>query len=287
MLTFVASLILFQAATPAKPVYVQSLTKPDGKLEIMTAAQKFVREGKPDIWLVGAIHIGTKAYYTSVQELLNAQEAVFYEGVRPATPPKPVATPVPTDAPKPIYKVLSDALGLEFQLTNIDYGREGWRNVDLTWEELDKINKEVGGGKPTQFDQVRTMLDPKSPAAGMLATMLSTATPGMKEAIKIMIVRAATGQSNVALSPATEKVILEARNKAVVDELGKTVDAADAPKSIAVFYGALHMGEMQTALVDKLGYKPTDQKWFVAAEADPSKLDASGKALLDTFTKKN
>ncbi|CAN5389692.1 hypothetical protein BH11ARM2_BH11ARM2_23890 [soil metagenome] len=285
--SLVATLALFQAAPRTKIPYVQSITLADGTLKIMTAAQRLVQPGKPDIWLVGAMHVGMKGYYASLQELLDAQEAVFYEGVKqtshtPTAPnPAQLATPAP---PTPVYKILSDALGLEFQLMQIHYDRKGWRNVDLDWDQLDKINKEVGKGKPTQFDQVKQFLDPKSPQAQMMASLLGSATPGMKEALKIMIVKAAGGQTNIGLSPEAEKVVLEARNQAVEDELAKTVAEPAPPKSIAVFYGAMHLGPIEKSLVAS-GYKPAEKKWFIAATADPKKLDASGKAFLSAFDK--
>ncbi|RYG44477.1 hypothetical protein EON79_14810, partial [bacterium] len=184
MPVFAAALLFTQAAVEAKPIYVQSLTKPDGSVEIMTSAQRLVKEGKPDVWLIGAMHIGSKEYYTGLQTLLDAQGQVLYEGVKksPGATTKPV--PVQEGAPTPIYKVLSDALGLQFQLNAVKYDRPNWTNADLSFEELDKINKEVGGGKPTEYDQIKGMLDPKSPQTKMLATMLAGATPGMKEAFK-------------------------------------------------------------------------------------------------------
>ncbi|RYG35310.1 hypothetical protein EON81_13110 [bacterium] len=277
-----ASLLLAQGAAAPKAVYVQSLTKPDGSVEIMTSAQRFVKEGKPDVWLIGAMHIGSKAYYTDLQKLLDEQGQVLYEGVKKSAGATGKPVPTKEGAPTPIYKVLSDAIGLQFQLNEIKYDRPNWTNADLSFDELDKINKEVGGGKPTEYDQVKQMLDPNSPQTKMLATMLATATPGMKEALKLLIVKKASDPS-VTLNPATEKVILKARNEAVMVELGKAIDVAPAPKSIGVFYGALHMGDLETSLKSKLGYKTAEQKWFVAASADPKKMDETGKALLKAF----
>ncbi len=239
------------------------------------------------MWLVGAIHIGEKPYYASLQKLLDAQGEVFYEGVKAApNAPGLAQRPAPKAGdPKPTYQILSDALGLDFQLSDIDYRRTNWTNVDLTWAELDALNKAQANGKPSQFDQVKGILDPAGGAAKMLSSMLGIATPGMKEAIKIVMIRAAGADTTPGLDPATTKIIVQARNKAVVDALAAASAAPKPPRSIAVFYGAMHMPDLQSALVAKYGYRLDEKRWFPAATADPKKLDATGRTMLDAFDK--
>ncbi|RYG18094.1 hypothetical protein EON82_23050, partial [bacterium] len=248
--TFLAALTLAQAS--AAPVgYVQTLTKPDGTFQVSTAAQRLVADGKPIVWLVGAMHIGAKPYYANLQRLLNYQDTVLYEGVRNG--PKP-ATPAPGTAnAKPVYQVLSDAIGLSFQMNHIRYDNPKWKNADLSWEELQAMNKRGTENKPTQFEGIQAMLDPNSPTAKMMSTMLGMATPGMKEAIKLMIVKnVASGGAGI-IDPDTEKIILTSRNKAVVDALDAALATPEPPKSIGVFYGAMHLKDLEDTLVSKYG----------------------------------
>lgn len=293
-MTLLKHLFVLLALSQAKqsgPLYTQSLTTPAGIVQMQTSAQQLVREGKPDIWLIGAVHIGTKDYYTSLQKLLDGQEVVLFEGVKSAANPTPKPT-TDKDAPKqdpnerPVYKVLSDALGLEFQLNAIKYDRPNWKNVDLTWEELDKINKDAGGEKGNSggYGQIKQILDPKSPQAKMFTNMLDTATPGTREAIKLMIVKS-VASGELVLDAATENLVIKARNKIVIDSLAKSLDSPKPPKSIAVFYGAKHLADMEETLVKNFGYKLGKQQWFLAADADPSKVDANGKMLLDLLEK--
>ncbi len=286
MLPILASLVLAQAVAPV--TYTRFVTKPDGTYEMSTAAQRFVAAGKPDVWLVGAIHIGARSYYTSLQELLDAQGAVFYEGVRPSAKAPTIAqkpaAPLP-DAPKPTYRVISDAIGLDFQLADIDYKHPNWYNVDLTMDDLERLNKASANGKPSGFDQVKGILNPSSPMAKQLSTLMGMATPGVKEAFKILMIKAAGSEGALGFDAATEAIVLKARNKAVVDALNDASFSTRAPKSIAVFYGAKHMPELQSELVAKHGYVLGEKRWFPAAAADPKKLDAQGKAMLDAFDK--
>ena len=292
MLNHVLAIVAFSQVKTTGPIYTQSLTTASGIVQMQTLAQQLVREGKPDIWLVGAVHIGSKQYYTSLQTLLDSQEVVLFEGVKtaarkdaPASKVDEKVKPKEDPANKPIYKALSDALGLEFQLNMINYNHPNWKNVDMTWEELDKMNKDPkGNDKPGTFSQVKQLLDPKSPQAKMFTSMLDTATPGMKEAIKLMIVKS-VASGEVVLDSDTENIIVKARNKVVVASLAASISSAKPPKSIAVFYGAKHFADMETTLVMNYGYKLGKQQWFTAADADPSKVDATGKMLLDALEK--
>ena len=42
---------------------------------------------------------------------------------------------------------------------------------------------------------------------------------------------------------------------------------------------------METTLVSKYGYHLGKQQWLLAADADPSKVDATGKMMLDMLEK--
>lgn len=291
---FLASLFIAQGAAAPTPAdsFSRMITRKDGTLEMQTAAQRLVADGKPIVWLVGAIHIGSKPYYGSLRRLLDYQDEVLYEGVKggpppsaPATPPASAIPPTATAPAKPVYKILSDAIGLEFQQTQITYDHPGWTNVDLSWSDLEKLNQAASSGKPSQFDQVKGLLDPTSPTAKMLASVMGMASPGMKEAIKIMMVKSAGGESAVGLDPATERIILKARNESVVTALDATFARTDAPRALAVLYGAKHMPDLQATLVAKYGYRLDEKRWFAAADADPKKVDAMGQALLDGMEK--
>lgn len=285
MLTqLISALLLFQVK-PAAPSFTQAVNNADGTIVMRTATQKMTSPGKPDVLLVGVVHIGLKKYYSDLQKILNEQEVVLYEGVKAdkdsVQPPK-----VDPKGPKPVYQVLSDALGLDFQLVDIDYKRPGWINSDLSMEELNKLNAAKSGGKPTMFDNVKQLLDPNSPMAKMLSSFLQNATPGTREAIKILMVKQAASANSTALGDAaTVDVVLKARNQSVLNYFDKAIGVPTPPKSVAIFYGALHMAEISEMLTTKYGYKSVKQDWYTVAVGDTKKVDAQGKALLDAFDK--
>lgn len=280
--TLVSTLLLSQIVAP--PIYTKSITKPDGIVQMQTAAQRFTAEGKPDVWLVGVVHIGEKQYYADLVKLLDAQNLVLFEGVKPSA--KAPAPPADTRAQTPIYKALSDALGLEFQSTQVNTQRPNWVNSDLSWDDLDKLNKEKNGDKAGAFDQLKQALDPTSAMGKQLVTLLQTATPGLKEGIKMVLVKTVASGKGPELDKGVQEIILEARNQSVMDVFAKTVKAESAPKSVAIFWGAMHMPGLQKSLAGLYGYKPAETKWFHAASADPAKMDATGKMIVDMFEKR-
>jgi len=281
LLTVLATLALAQNSAPPKlgAGYVHFITRPNKTVEIQTAAVRLVADGKPVVWLVGAIHVGTRSYYSSIQRLLAYQDAVFYEGVRDNSTPLPI-TPPQKGQQVTVYTTFSKALGLDFQPNDIDYSGLNWTNVDLTMEDLNKLNAAESGGKPSQFDQVRELLKPDSPMAKQFAAAIGQMTPGMKEAIKLVLIKSAGAEAMTEMSGATERIIITARNKAVIDALAAAFAQPKPPHSIGVFYGAGHMPGLQKTLTTQYGYHVDTKLWFGAADADPKKVDSTGKAIL-------
>jgi hypothetical protein len=80
-----------------------------------------------------------------------------------------------------------------------------------------------------------------------------------------------------ALDDATMKAIIQDRNHYVMDDLVRLVEREPALGSIAVFYGAGHMKDLEARLEKRLGYVPLDEKprWFRAFGVDLEKSHLS------------
>ena len=226
----------------------------------------------------------------ALQKLLDAQGEVLFEGVKqsatakPPTPPSQQPPPATASKPpKPIYQVLSDALGLDFQLVDINYARPNWVDSDLSMDELLALNKAASNGKPTGFDSISKMLDPSSPMAALFSGAITQMTPGMLEGLKLFFVKKlSTIDPGVILSdPATTEVILTARNKSVENYFAKAIAAPSPPASVAIFYGAMHQQDLESDLGKQYGYALAETRWFTAATADTHKVDALGQMIYD------
>jgi hypothetical protein len=55
----------------------------ENQVSLEIASRKYIAEDKPDIWLVGVVHIGDASYYEKVSELLDGMDMVLYESVMP------------------------------------------------------------------------------------------------------------------------------------------------------------------------------------------------------------
>lgn len=260
----------------------------DGTITVQTAGKKMSAPGKPDIWLMGVVHIGLPSYYAEIQALLDAQDVVLYEGVKPAKDqPKPVTPPPSEDQEKPakktdIYSVFGEVIGLEHQNAHISYKNPKWFNSDLSWDEINAfLPEDTKGGSVTM---VQNMMKPDSQESSILTNFLKLPLPGMKEALKVFFVKQ-LGEPNIqkmgiAGDPEFDRILLLERNKVVERDLSKYLSQDQTPVSIGVIYGAAHQPAFVKHLAENHGYTLSETKWFSAASANPETLDASGKQML-------
>ncbi|HWB21177.1 MAG TPA: hypothetical protein VG711_12835, partial [Phycisphaerales bacterium] len=69
--------------------------------------------------------------------------------------------------------------------------------------------------------------------------------------------------------PGFEEVIVGLRNQTALDSLKTLIEKEPNTPSVAIFYGAAHMGDMAKKLRDQFGYEPTDKvEWLSAITVD-------------------
>ena len=64
------------------------------------------------------------------------------------------------------------------------------------------------------------------------------------------------------------KVIIHSRNQKVVFDIEKALKQPAPPGSIAVFYGAGHMDDLERRVREQLNYKPDGDAWLPAFNVD-------------------
>jgi hypothetical protein len=74
------------------------------------------------------------------------------------------------------------------------------------------------------------------------------------------------------------KVLIEARNQAVVQDLKAELKKRVPPKSISVLYGAGHMQDMEKRMQSELSYRAADHFWLTAFSVN---LEESGLTEAD------
>jgi len=376
--------------------YIRVVDVPEQRrVRLETSVRTLRKPGAPVVHLVGAMHVGDKAYYDGLQKFLDAQSIVLFEGVKPSgvgeasklagddvakgklteqrlrllatmvekhrvehgeypasleamtatlrrpvarivegmkvdgwgkaieykpvagaaaaegaaagTPPKiaafdlvslggdsvaggaDTAEDLAFSQQKPLSKAeigekregiqvqLAQALGLEFQLTAIDYTHESWRNSDLSIDEVQARLKDSGAGGEALFK----MLDGSSFSAKALGWVLGImkTSPTMQSMGKLMIIEMLSRaeeltSSSSAMGAETSKlmqVIIIDRNKAVLADLAKLIEEEGKTPSVALFYGAGHLPDLERAVTGDMGYVFDSEQWFASIDMDLSK----------------
>lgn len=296
------------ADTPPPRAYTRVANPDTNTVQLQIALRKFVpaQNAGPAIWLAGVMHVGEPAYYAAVQHFLDAQTVVLYEGINPDSHPHHVHDPAAavtnnstskpaadTNAGYSMQSALAHSLGLVFQLDAINYERTNFLNSDLSIIQLQSI---MSGGQPlaapgeegatdAPFDVLLQIMDGSSFLGSLfkLGMQFIAASPKMQAVVKLTLIEA-VGRLKGDLSDVQGlppewkrliKVLIEARNQHLLDDLNAELKKIPATGSIAVFYGAGHMDDMEKRITSGLHYRAAEETWLTAFSVDMRKSDIS------------
>jgi len=267
---------------------------------LQTADVEFRNANGVSVHLIGAIHIGERNYYDSLNRDFQNYDAVLYEMVKPKDAPPPG----PGDAQKsnsPIsqfQRFLKNVLDLDFQLDDIDYTAPNFVHADLDKETFEKMQEERGETFEMIFMRMvmKAFNDPgvvnnaaNADSGDDLIAMLTH--PDMERQIKLVVARQ-LGQmdlSAMGLDGPDGSVLVTERNKAALKFL--TDALASGKRKIAIFYGAAHMTDMSKRL-EAMGFSPVSTRWNVAWDLtirpeEPSAMEKLMRGLLDSASDNN
>jgi hypothetical protein len=192
---------------------------------------------------------------------------------------------------------LAKSLGLVFQLDAIDYDRTNFINSDLSVAQIERL---MGGnpapppppvtvgphGPPSasgqsaspSFNALLEVMDGSSLLGGLLklAVRFIGSSPNLQAITRLMFIDAIGNLKGdfseiQGLPPDMQhllKVLIEARNQNVVDDLKAEIKTVPRSGSIAVFYGTGHMDNMEKAITHQLHYRPSNDIWVTAFSVD-------------------
>lgn len=193
---------------------------------------------------------------------------------------------------------LAEALGLVFQLSAIDYGRPHFRNSDLSIQQIQRLMESAartdsakedsanGGG---EFQQLLQIMDERSflgAVAKLMVTLLGS-SPKLQALTKLALIEI-LGQVQgdlsqmQALPPELRnlmQVLIQARNQTVVNDLKVELKRKSPPGSVAIFYGAGHMADLEKHLRQELHYRAAGQFWLTAFAVDLEKAGVTDAEL--------
>lgn len=235
--------------------------------------------------LVGAIHLGDKKYYESLNVLFKDYDSVFYELVYTGNtqippqynPPQKTETnrKVKANSLLGLYVKFQiwagDVLHLVNQVEFIDYTQSNMVHADMKGEVLLQrmlANGDIGdflfdmfreGAFSSQVDTKRFM------GIGLVFAR------NRSQAIKRMLADFMAESLEKDMIDAEKSALIAERNDLALQKVQEALSST--PKKYAIFYGAAHLPHLYKRLKNDLNFQPVEIKWLTAWDipVNPSK----------------
>lgn len=226
--------------------------------------------------LIGAIHVGDRAYYRELDRRFRGYDALLYELVAPegtvVERGRGTSNAHPLGAMQNGMKTM---LELEHQLERVDYTRPNFVHADLTPEEFMQSMKDkdegfmkmlfrmMGQGIAMQSEQAA---QGESTDVDILAALFAE---DRARQLKIALAKQFDSMESLLAGfggPEGSTLITE-RNKRALQVLRQ--QQAAGKRKLGIFYGAGHLAEMHERLVEDFGLVPIGQVWLEAWNLRP------------------
>ena len=247
--------------------------------------------------LIGAIHLGEPEYYQQLNELFKKYDVLLYEAVMPEEAVKEGLRPGGgvgsrrkplsdedewTDAKIGFTAIsvlqlgMKDALGMEFQLTGVDYTAKNFVHADMTAEEFESsmsrrgesfsgmFLKEMGKSVASQQEQ--------NPIAMNLDLMLSALSSDRAYRIRriaaVQLAKAGEGDAFAGFDGSS--TIITERNRKCLEIMNREIKSGHT--RVGIFYGAGHFADMEKRMISEYSFQRAGEEWLVAWHLrDPKK----------------
>ena len=217
-----------------------------------------------------------------------------------------------------LQDTMAKSLGLVFQLQAIDYDRTNFVNSDLSIAEIQALmqpgrptppsspstpgtgrspasTRRPAGGTDadddsnSSFQSLLSAMDGRSGLGALLKGVMQLigTSPKLQAMTKIVLIETLGSlkgdPSHMKGLPADMKQLMEVlireRNKTVIADLRNELRRFTPGQSIAIFYGAGHLTDMEARLRKELKYRPVENVWLPAFSVNTAKAGLSGFEL--------
>lgn len=217
--------------------------------------------------LVGAIHVADRIYFRELDRRLAEYGVVLYELVG-----EPGRVSAPRGATPSMVGLMQDgmknALGLAFQLDEIDYTRDNMVHADLTSDAFSasmRERRESFLGMMFRAWAMAMAEQGSGTKAGQEAEFIKAIFADDRQlALKRILAEQLSEQTELLESFAGDdgSTLITVRNRRALDVLREQLDAG--ARDIAIFYGAGHMPDLEMHLVDEFGMRRVSTEWIEA-----------------------
>ena len=286
--------IVFQTKTPdkPKPQYLRVTKDDQGQPGALQTSMTRFQTGDSDVIvdLIGAVHVGDRDYYQTLNAQFDLYDVVLYElvapeGTRvPAGGKKSSANPISM-----LQQSMQKMLGLESQLALIDYQKSNLVHADMSPAQIGEKMQERGETAFTVgLSAMMEMMGNQKKMAQSLKDSGVNPMPSknlfellnnplmMKQLMAQQFSQA--GVMDMGLGKTLNRMLIDDRNAAAMKVLHK--ELAKGKAHIAVFYGAAHMPDFEERLAAELGLEPTKQVWLDAWDLKTSPVRSSSPTNL-------
>jgi len=296
---WVLAVICAGCATPrevAKPKpHLRVAQGADGSVSLDVVVRDLlpVRRTDPVVRLVGVTHLGTADYYRDLETLLKREPLVLFEGVGAANKRFQSGD----EGRYSLQPALAKALGLRFQLQSIDYSPTNFVNSDLTIARLQEIllgqegTKKAGGdaegeGQASSLNDLMSVMDGTSWAGAFvrLGVAFIGASPQLQATVRLVLIETlGTMEGDMAQASGMPEemrrlmeVLIRERNTTVIRDVERAIQRGRRSssmrlRSLAVFYGAGHLPDLERRICGELGYRPGLDVWHTAFDVNPQR----------------
>ncbi len=291
--------IVFQSRTSHKPKtqYLRVTKDDQGQPQaLQTAMTRFQAEdGNLIIDLIGAVHVGDRNYYQTLNEQFDLYDVVLYELVAPEGTRVPAGGKASSANPiSMLQQSLQKMLGLESQLALIDYQKSNLVHADMSPADIgEKMDERGETAFSVGISAIMEMLGNQKKMAQSLKATGSTpmASESLFELLnnplkmKQMMAQqfAQADIVDMGLGKTLNRMLVKDRNSAAMKVLHREIGKGNT--QIAIFYGAAHMPDFENRLANELGMRPTKQVWLDAWNLNtaPAKPASPTSLLFDMF----
>lgn len=228
--------------------------------------------------LIGAVHVGDRKYYKTLNRRFRSYQALLYELVAP--PGTRVERGRGTSNMHPVGALqngMKTMLEVEHQLEMVDYTRPNFVHADMSPDEF----SDSMASRDESFMQMyarmmgQAIAEQSEQAARGESTDMDIFAALFSEdrarKLKIAIAKQFQSMESVlsGMSGPEGSTLITERNKRALEVLRKQLKMGK--KTIGIFYGAGHLTDMHKRLTEKFQMVPVARVWLEAWDLRPKK----------------
>ncbi|MCA9011362.1 MAG: hypothetical protein KDB01_16535 [Planctomycetaceae bacterium] len=239
--------------------------------------------------LIGAIHLGEPEYYEQLNELFKTYDVLLFEAVMPEEAVRRDLRPGGGDGSRRrglndeqqwteakvglaaisvLQLGMKDALGMEFQLSGIDYTAKNFVHADMTAEEFEASMASRGESFSGMFlmEMSKSVANQQenNPLAINLDVMLSMLTSDrlyrVRRIAAVQLAKSGNGDAFAGFD-GTSTIITE-RNRKCLEVMDRELQKGQ--QKVGIFYGAGHFSDMEKRMVEEYGFERKSEDWLIA-----------------------